>query len=121
MIMETKKHIIVMGGRQQGRSAMVALLEKAKEINLETIQMEDVHEEGAALVLDSCTSDYEKYLTQLKKNEKIILDMKTSKNAATFKRAHPKTGRNDPCPCGSGKKYKHCHMTKQERQYVVIS
>lgn len=21
-----------------------------------------------------------------------------------------KTGRNDPCPCGSGKKYKNCHM-----------
>ena len=21
----------------------------------------------------------------------------------------PKIGRNDPCPCGSGKKYKHCH------------
>jgi preprotein translocase subunit SecA len=20
-----------------------------------------------------------------------------------------KVGRNDPCPCGSGKKYKHCH------------
>ena len=20
-----------------------------------------------------------------------------------------KAGRNDPCPCGSGKKYKHCH------------
>jgi preprotein translocase subunit SecA len=20
-----------------------------------------------------------------------------------------KLGRNDPCPCGSGKKYKHCH------------
>lgn len=24
-------------------------------------------------------------------------------------RAEPKVGRNDPCPCGSGKKYKHCH------------
>ena len=24
-------------------------------------------------------------------------------------RAVPKIGRNDPCPCGSGKKYKHCH------------
>ena len=23
--------------------------------------------------------------------------------------ALPKIGRNDPCPCGSGKKYKHCH------------
>ncbi|NBP21716.1 MAG: preprotein translocase subunit SecA, partial [Burkholderiaceae bacterium] len=24
-------------------------------------------------------------------------------------REGPKTGRNDPCHCGSGKKYKHCH------------
>jgi len=23
--------------------------------------------------------------------------------------AHLKAGRNDPCPCGSGKKYKKCH------------
>jgi preprotein translocase subunit SecA len=22
----------------------------------------------------------------------------------------PKIGRNDPCPCGSGKKYKKCHI-----------
>jgi preprotein translocase subunit SecA len=29
--------------------------------------------------------------------------------AATIVRSHPKVGRNDPCPCGSGKKYKHCH------------
>ncbi|MEM9917797.1 MAG: preprotein translocase subunit SecA [Bacteroidota bacterium] len=27
----------------------------------------------------------------------------------TFKRSDPKVGRNAPCPCGSGKKYKHCH------------
>jgi len=27
----------------------------------------------------------------------------------TFIRAAPKIGRNDPCPCGSGKKYKKCH------------
>jgi preprotein translocase subunit SecA len=26
-----------------------------------------------------------------------------------FKREGPKVGRNDPCPCGSGKKYKQCH------------
>lgn len=30
----------------------------------------------------------------------------------TVKRSHPKIGRNDPCPCGSGKKYKHCCMKK---------
>jgi preprotein translocase subunit SecA len=28
---------------------------------------------------------------------------------ATLAQAVPKVGRNDPCPCGSGKKYKHCH------------
>src|SRR5215212_3201626 len=26
----------------------------------------------------------------------------------------PKVGRNDPCPCGSGKKYKHCHLPIEE-------
>ncbi|MEJ2582964.1 MAG: SEC-C metal-binding domain-containing protein, partial [Acidobacteriota bacterium] len=27
----------------------------------------------------------------------------------TVRRNQPKVGRNDPCPCGSGKKYKKCH------------
>ncbi|MCA0197928.1 MAG: preprotein translocase subunit SecA [Proteobacteria bacterium] len=30
-------------------------------------------------------------------------------HAGTVVREAPKVGRNDPCPCGSGKKYKHCH------------
>jgi preprotein translocase subunit SecA len=28
---------------------------------------------------------------------------------APVKRTQAKVGRNDPCPCGSGKKYKKCH------------
>ncbi len=31
------------------------------------------------------------------------------KVAQPFQRHLQKVGRNDPCPCGSGKKYKHCH------------
>jgi len=31
---------------------------------------------------------------------------------ATIRRDQPKVGRNDPCPCGSGKKYKQCHGRK---------
>jgi preprotein translocase subunit SecA len=30
-------------------------------------------------------------------------------DGATVVRSQPKVGRNDPCPCGSGKKYKYCH------------
>jgi preprotein translocase subunit SecA len=34
--------------------------------------------------------------------------------AVPFVRAVPKVGRNEPCPCGSGRKYKHCHGTLQQ-------
>jgi preprotein translocase subunit SecA len=30
-------------------------------------------------------------------------------NTPIVKDEHDKIGRNDPCWCGSGKKYKHCH------------
>ena len=30
------------------------------------------------------------------------------KKPETYRREQPKVGRNDPCPCGSGKKYKQC-------------
>ena len=32
-----------------------------------------------------------------------------SKKSTPVRRDVPKVGRNEPCPCGSGKKYKHCH------------
>ncbi|HEX5458402.1 MAG TPA: preprotein translocase subunit SecA [Steroidobacteraceae bacterium] len=32
-----------------------------------------------------------------------------AESAGTFVRGERKIGRNEPCPCGSGKKYKHCH------------
>ena len=37
-----------------------------------------------------------------------------NRKPATFKRTEEKIGRNDPCPCGSGKKYKNCCMGKDE-------
>ncbi len=38
--------------------------------------------------------------------EQLIKDQKKSH---TFVREGRKIGRNEPCPCGSGKKYKNCH------------
>ena len=34
----------------------------------------------------------------------------------TMRRAVAKAGRNDPCPCGSGKKYKHCCIEKDNER-----
>ncbi|MCH7370092.1 preprotein translocase subunit SecA [Aeromonas sp. MR16] len=43
--------------------------------------------------------------------ENQLADEEAQAEAApvTFVRDEQKIGRNDPCPCGSGKKYKHCH------------
>ena len=37
------------------------------------------------------------------------LSAAAARPAQPVERLAPKVGRNDPCPCGSGKKYKHCH------------
>jgi uncharacterized protein len=36
------------------------------------------------------------------------LDGQKLSSVRTFRRDTPKVGRNEPCPCGSGKKFKHC-------------
>ncbi|MFC3024322.1 preprotein translocase subunit SecA [Vibrio zhugei] len=37
------------------------------------------------------------------------MDEEQSTSGQPVMRDMPKVGRNEPCPCGSGKKYKHCH------------
>jgi uncharacterized protein len=37
-----------------------------------------------------------------------LLEEPRHSRTAPFRRTMPKVGRNDPCPCGSGKKFKHC-------------
>ena len=33
---------------------------------------------------------------------------------AAYEERLKSTGRNEPCPCGSGRKYKQCHMSEDE-------
>ncbi|MDP1981219.1 MAG: preprotein translocase subunit SecA [Sulfuritalea sp.] len=41
--------------------------------------------------------------------DEVLGAVAAPKPALPVERHAPKVGRNDPCPCGSGKKYKHCH------------
>lgn len=50
-------------------------------------------------------SDYEEALAGAEINEQGDV----SAGGITVKNMVGRVGRNDPCPCGSGKKYKHCH------------
>ena len=60
-------------------------------------QREELSEQIAASVADI----YRFWLPRRKEaHERLIVE--------TVRRTEPKVGRNDPCPCGSGKKYKKC-------------
>ncbi len=50
-------------------------------------------------------SDYDEALANAEINEQGDV----SAGGITVKNMVGRIGRNDPCPCGSGKKYKHCH------------
>jgi uncharacterized protein YecA (UPF0149 family) len=49
---------------------------------------------------DCCDHDHDDHTHAYQVNE-----------GGTYLRAMPKLGRNDPCSCGSGKKYKKCCLT----------
>lgn len=44
--------------------------------------------------------------------KKPPLVYKYNSAAGPFRKGFTEPGRNAPCPCGSGKKYKHCHLEK---------
>jgi preprotein translocase subunit SecA len=46
---------------------------------------------------------------QLEAHRKLMETEVKNEEAKLIKRSNPKLGRNDACPCGSGKKYKQCH------------
>jgi preprotein translocase subunit SecA len=55
-------------------------------------------------------SDVEAVEEQHRKSEELPKDFKhQSASADTDENQVPRVGRNELCPCGSGKKYKHCH------------
>ncbi len=48
-------------------------------------------------------------LPQAPKQQPMFFSGSGGPSTQTVKHREPKVGRNDPCPCGSGKKYKKCH------------
>lgn len=80
----------------------LALTGQAKEMALEQNE-EWMSGEEEAKMLSDIRADLANHLMEVRSYwfEKRIPD--------TVRREGPKVGRNDPCPCGSGKKYKSCH------------
>jgi len=55
-------------------------------------------------------SDVEAVEEQHRKSEEVPMDFQHQSASEPNEQAQmPRVGRNEPCPCGSGKKYKQCH------------
>ncbi len=64
---------------------------------------EEVHQERAGFIREGG-----RWVYTSEKSEVKLPQGQAPEPVKTFVREEPKVGRNDPCPCNSGKKYKKC-------------
>lgn len=89
-------------------------------IGTEPQQSEGRSEDVLAMEIDALTEEEHQLALHIIKNDRILSDVRTAHyhtqiaprtadhQVRPMMRRRPKVGRNDPCTCGSGKKYKHC-------------
>jgi preprotein translocase subunit SecA len=80
--------------QKEGYSMFRSMVERIKENTLRTLfRIRITPQERASIVVPK---------------KEIVLSHGDGGGSSQVKRKTPKVGRNDPCPCGSGKKYKRC-------------
>ena len=89
--------------------------EWSKNANWLGLEVEDTKEEGdVGFVTFTCRYEQDgqdivhKETAEFRKHEEKWYYYDSTFPSRTVHRDEPKVGRNDPCPCGSGKKYKKC-------------
>jgi preprotein translocase subunit SecA len=97
MINETNKSIVSFLSRANIPVEQEQDLNAARERKTDMSKMQNNKAE-----VDAAGEDYAA-------NENDYFDPSQQVKQEPIKREEPKIGRNDKCPCGSGKKYKHCH------------
>ena len=82
---------------------------KQDEITIAQLKDRLMTEMRAALEKYSINSVYMDWFPEEKEK---VFGKKLSTGEETYRRRNKKIGRNDPCPCGSGKKFKQCCINK---------
>ncbi len=83
--------------QREGFDMFVSTLARVKELSLERVfKVQIQRQEDVELA------------SQRERRQRMQVGRGPSEKPHTVKRSAKKVGRNDPCPCGSGKKYKQC-------------
>ena len=85
---------------------MLSRLQVRSEAEIQAEEAERQRRLGACNAVPACSSGVD--MAQPPAQE-LPLPCRRMAPPRTFVRDGKKVGRNEPCPCGSGKKYKHCH------------
>ena len=72
-------------------------------------EMEIVFKEQVSSLISTMNVDTERSDEQVIEERPALVLSSSDEGNTPERRDSPKIGRNDPCPCGSGKKYKVCH------------
>jgi hypothetical protein len=79
-----------------------ALVAKLRELLEEDVRENAITAEGAAVILTPTQVVVEAF-------DAALAGKRVGTPLGPYVREEPKVGRNDPCSCGSGKKFKRCH------------
>lgn len=85
--------------RRVFRSRFEVKNENSPKLKMQAKNMEARHEEAPSFIGDESRREASRNAIINRENKKGV----------TVRRSVPKVGRNEACPCGSGKKYKQCH------------
>lgn len=102
---------------QIDRASTEAWAKESKWLGLEIIETEAGGPDDAVGRVDfvakyeikSVVIEHRESATFRRQGKKWLFVDGQQKSGPPVRREAPKVGRNDPCPCGSGKKYKKCH------------
>ena len=94
------------------RKATEQWAEEASWLGLEIMRTEDLGDEGVVEFVAKFSQDGVDYdhheVSNFVKKDGVWFFSDGYTPSATVVRQQPKVGRNEPCPCGSGRKYKKC-------------
>ena len=115
---DTVKLMLVAPRKIYEQQKLMAELQKARELQRQKLALQKQSELNAAKQAEQ----EQEAVQMVLKREQIAnptwtsSDPESSKPKTVRKTVKQKIGRNDPCPCGSGKKYKKCCGLKEENQ-----
>jgi len=85
------------------------MLEAVKRETIRILSQVQVRSEDEVAAMEQQRQQQQEALRALQERQAQLREQMQASGVTQPNAALPKVGRNEPCPCGSGKKYKQCH------------